>query len=1092
MFKFAAEQLEQFRKTDVLVASFPRSGNTWLRYLISDIIQQKHGFQTQTDLPIHPNQVIPDLHCHGIIDCDPRLQLPFRLIKAHCFYNPELTARIVYLFRRPADVLCSYYYFHLRYESSRYVAADGIDSFCRQQLSNYVKHLTGYIEAKIRRSNDIFLISYENLHRNPVPTLQSLFSFCNYPVSDQIIERAIENHLFDNHHKHERVEELGYFERFFRKGEIGSATEELQASTIALIEKRALTLYDTLYSLEVNSSELGDKSLEDRVTWLTKSKKLSVGDLNINLLVRNQKVSTSQLLTLEQTLADQENLPDLCRDRPQVTTESFQPNDYYGMASVLKSYAGLPNDYSLKAVVPHGLSLSKDFVWETEVNAPLPAIFYHTAHVKSAYSRAVWQLNSPKLLLPCASPFLYVVELLKDQSKTDRNGTIFFPTHSTHHVTVEMSYEALAESIEKLGEIYKPVTICLYWRDLNLGRDKPFRDRGMKVVSAGHIYDPLFLFRLYHLCSLHQFAAGNGLGSHIFYSVKAGCSYFDFDIVERAYTVANNVPISSVSDDIYSNMKRLFSQPVETITFEQMKVVDDYTGAQYLKSSKLIQEELLRLEAAADLIFDMAAFLDIKNSEIDQRLDEIPSETSSSERRFLYQFFSRFWDGTKNACEIGPFLGGTTRAIALGMLQNPLRQEHAKLYTYDRFKDYYEGDRLISYLKPAFEANLLGKDAEAALLTSNSFQDIFQNLHRDQDYFELIVAQDQVLPERKADVRELDRIFSLPHDQIFSVIFVDGCKSWYATKYFMKEACPHAQEGSIFIFQDYNWYTCFWISSFLGRFKIHFNRIAAVDNTVIFQLVEPLDAATIEQNFPDEPTVADKENFDRFFSSLFLSAWARRCTYESFAATVQHSAALAYIGCIDEAKAKLLALANQAWARHYRHMLKSALEHPTYLPGGKSISLFTRDDITRTIEQADALNPDRLQIQETQAELERYQDALKQAQEEGGRFYWQLQASTETVRTLQATLQQTQSELQQTQTELQGTQAELQQAQEDLQRTQTRVQKVQSRLTDTRAKVKQSQQRLREREATIADMESSRFWKLREQWILLQQRFRPK
>ena len=38
-------------------------------------------------------------------------------------------------------------------------------------------------------------------------------------------------------------------------------------------------------------------------------------------------------------------------------------------------------------------------------------------------------------------------------------------------------------------------------------------------------------------------------------------------------------------------------------------------------------------------------------------LSEIPSETSIGERKFLYNFFKRDWNGVSNVVEIGPFLG---------------------------------------------------------------------------------------------------------------------------------------------------------------------------------------------------------------------------------------------------------------------------------------------------------------------------------------------------------------------------------------------------------------------------------------------------
>ena len=53
--------------------------------------------------------------------------------------------------------------------------------------------------------------------------------------------------------------------------------------------------------------------------------------------------------------------------------------------------------------------------------------------------------------------------------------------------------------------------------------------------------------------------------------------------------------------------------------------------------------------------------------------------------RFLCRFASRLWDGEGDVFENGPMLGGTTRALALGMLANPAGSPDARLQTFDWF-----------------------------------------------------------------------------------------------------------------------------------------------------------------------------------------------------------------------------------------------------------------------------------------------------------------------------------------------------------------------------------------------------------------------
>ena len=48
--------VKQFRPSDVLLASVPRSGNTWMRLLLSDAILQSQGHPTDTG-----GNIIPDI-----------------------------------------------------------------------------------------------------------------------------------------------------------------------------------------------------------------------------------------------------------------------------------------------------------------------------------------------------------------------------------------------------------------------------------------------------------------------------------------------------------------------------------------------------------------------------------------------------------------------------------------------------------------------------------------------------------------------------------------------------------------------------------------------------------------------------------------------------------------------------------------------------------------------------------------------------------------------------------------------------------------------------------------------------------------------
>ncbi len=296
------------------------------------------------------------------------------------------------------------------------------------------------------------------------------------------------------------------------------------------------------------------------------------------------------MLTLEQTLRDQENLEALCADRPLVTKEIFGPNAFYGIDFILKQYVGLHSDYALKAVIPHGVYYDGNYLWEAEKIALVPAVLCY-----SPFRRRVYATQTEKLVVPSASPFMYLQELMKGQPRPERKGMIFFPAHSTHHITAQMDIEGLADKLLEFGREYEPVTVCIYWRDFHMGRHIPFEKRGMRIVSAGHMFDPHFLYRFYHLCSLHSYAASNEIGSNLFYSVRVGCSFF---LVDTAVTLEGD----EIEQDLESRSKRpphlreLFSKPEPAATEKQRQVVDFYLGSEHLKSPGAFKAQLRYLE----------------------------------------------------------------------------------------------------------------------------------------------------------------------------------------------------------------------------------------------------------------------------------------------------------------------------------------------------------------------------------------------------------------------------------------------------------------------------------------------------------------
>jgi hypothetical protein len=209
----------------------------------------------------------------------------------------------------------------------------------------------------------------------------------------------------------------------------------------------------------------------------------------------------------------------LAADRPQVTRERFTPNDFYGIATILKRYCGLAPDFVLPGIVPHGPYLHTN-VWDKELSDPLPNLF-----PSAEIQRAVYAQKCAKPCHVIGFPYYYALRLLEDELPDLRRraaGSIVFPAHSTHHIISHFSQEEFIGQLRALPAEFQPVRVCLYWKDILLGRHKPYLEVGFACTTAGHMYDPQFLPRLVRMLHAHRFAVGNELGTSLLCAATSG------------------------------------------------------------------------------------------------------------------------------------------------------------------------------------------------------------------------------------------------------------------------------------------------------------------------------------------------------------------------------------------------------------------------------------------------------------------------------------------------------------------------------------------------------------------------------------------
>lgn len=192
-------------RADVFLLSYPKSGRTWLRLMVGDIMERHYGVQRKTPLQLHKLasrrreipcivalhdwRTAPDVAGEAEIEAD---KSRFR------------DRRVLLMVRHPCDVVVSNYYQKV-FREEKYSGS----------LADFLRHPTWGIEAVVRYYNiwardceltrAFYLLRYEDLRTEPSQYLADVLEFIGITgVPAAMIADVIAEHSFENTRKRER------------------------------------------------------------------------------------------------------------------------------------------------------------------------------------------------------------------------------------------------------------------------------------------------------------------------------------------------------------------------------------------------------------------------------------------------------------------------------------------------------------------------------------------------------------------------------------------------------------------------------------------------------------------------------------------------------------------------------------------------------------------------------------------------------------------------------------------------------------------------------------------------------------------------
>lgn len=179
---------------DVLLVSYPKSGNTWLRFILAEIL-----FGVPPDFDAIDG-LVPQVGAHGAAS----RMLPGggRLLKSHearSSISLSPGTKAVYVIRDGRDVAASYYYGRLRRGHFEGSFSAFLDEFLAGRLDGYgtwSEHVRSWCEGSSDAS--LCLVRYEDILADPHAEVTRVLGFLGLDVSPETVDSAIERNAASN------------------------------------------------------------------------------------------------------------------------------------------------------------------------------------------------------------------------------------------------------------------------------------------------------------------------------------------------------------------------------------------------------------------------------------------------------------------------------------------------------------------------------------------------------------------------------------------------------------------------------------------------------------------------------------------------------------------------------------------------------------------------------------------------------------------------------------------------------------------------------------------------------------------------------
>jgi hypothetical protein len=230
------------RADDTFLVSYPRSGNTWTRFLVANLLHPREEASFANIERLVPDaEAQSSRYMRGIASP--------RMIKSHSYFDPRYP-RVIYVARDPRDVVLSYYdfsrtYRHIEdsYPLERYVGDFVNGHLTSADWGTWGENVASWVFARGARPG-FLLLRYEDMKARPERELTRIAKFLGIDTSPEVLRTTLERSSADRMREMERTQGKDWVSTkdkrsdipFIRTASAGGWRSKLQRESVAQIE----------------------------------------------------------------------------------------------------------------------------------------------------------------------------------------------------------------------------------------------------------------------------------------------------------------------------------------------------------------------------------------------------------------------------------------------------------------------------------------------------------------------------------------------------------------------------------------------------------------------------------------------------------------------------------------------------------------------------------------------------------------------------------------------------------------------------------------------------------------------------------------